>query len=197
MLGIEKVNGDRYYTPNTAPADLQKDLQTTLGATVTVVNNGIGGSTIDNRLTGSNGYASPWGTFLASDSAQIVISNWGINDANTTPGVGESVDQFRADLLSYIQLAQQRGKTVVLEEPHPVCDNTHPDLAQYVAVIDDIAAQQGLPLVQQYQYVLSLPNWQSYLSQDCIHPGDDRLYALKAQREAQVLGPIVQQLSLH
>ncbi|OBR52320.1 hypothetical protein A6456_10485 [Paraburkholderia tropica] len=193
MHGTEQLpDGSYIIASNSAPADLQALLQATYGATVTVTNNGLGGSTVADRLQASGGYSQWWKDYVATDSAQIVIENWGINDSN--PIVNETPAQFEADLLAWVQLTQQAGKIVVLEEPQPVCNPSFSALPQYVQVVDNVAAQLGLPLVQQYQYIESLPNWQSYLGADCTHPADDRLYQIKAQREYAVLAPIVQSL---
>jgi hypothetical protein len=125
---------------------------------------------------------------VKSDPSQIIVINWDINDAN--PNSGETPASFEADLLQFVQIAQAAGKVVVLEEPNPVCSTVYAALPQYVAVLDQVAAQLALPIVKQYDYIQSLPNWQSYLG-DCVHPADDRLYQIKAQREYAVLSPIV------
>jgi lysophospholipase L1-like esterase len=55
-----------------------------------------------------------------------------------------------------------------------------------------VATQMNVPLVTQFDYIQSLPNWQSMLT-DGVHPGD-QLYAIKAQREYDVIAPLVKSL---
>lgn len=67
-----------------------------------------------------------------------------------------------------------------------------PNVAAYVTVLRNVAQANQVTLIAQYDYIASLPNWQAMLT-DCLHP-NDALYAIKAQREAAVLGPMVQAL---
>lgn len=186
---VQHPDGTYEYTANSAPANLQVSLQKAYGTSVTVVNSGAGGSTVADVLNGVGRYTKPWKDALPSNSANIVIANWAINDSN--PNVNESTTVFENDLIYWIQITQAAGKTVVLEEPNPVCNPALAALPQYVDVIDKVAAQLAVPLIKQYDYIQSLPNWQSYLGSDCTHPGDDRLYQIKAQREFDVVQPIV------
>ncbi|OJA82900.1 hypothetical protein BGV71_14100 [Burkholderia ubonensis] len=194
MKGSEqRADGTYFYAPSSAPAVLQALLQSAYGSTVTVQNHGVGGSTVADVLNGVAGYTQPWKDALPANTAQVVIANWAINDSN--PIVNETPAQFEADLLYWIQITQAAGKTVVLEEPNPVCNPAFDALPQYVQVVDNIAAQLAIPLVKQYDYIQSLPNWQSYLGTDCTHPADDRLYQIKAERELAVVQPIVASLA--
>lgn len=186
---IQNRDGSYFYASDSAPANLQNLLQANLGTTVTVQNNGRGGSTVADVLQAAGGYTQWWKDVLPSNPAKIVIANWAINDSN--PIVNESPTVFENDLIYWIQITQAAGKTVVLEEPNPVCNSMFTALPQYVAVIDKVAAQLAIPLIKQYDYIQSLPDWQNYLGPDCTHPGDDRLYQIKAQREYDVLAPIV------
>ncbi|RKR46329.1 SGNH/GDSL hydrolase family protein [Paraburkholderia sp. BL17N1] len=189
---VQNPDGTYRITDNTAPANLQKLLQANLGPTVTVLNRGLGGATVADVIQAAAGYKQWWKDVLATDPAQIEIAKWAVNDSN--PIVNESTTVFENDLIYWIQITQAAGKTVVLEEPNPVCNPAMAALPQYVEVIDKVAAQLSLPLIKQYDYILSLPNWQSYLGADCTHPADDRLYQLTAQREYDVVQPIVARL---
>lgn len=187
--GAQWINGVPGVTPNTAPANLQKLLQANLGSGVTVINRGIGGATVADALQAAAGYTQWWKDVLATDPAEIEVAAWAVNDSN--PVTHETPEQFETLLLYWIQITQAAGKKVVLEEPTPVCNGMFAALPQYVEVIDKVAAQLALPLIKQYDYIQSLPNWQSYLGPDCTHPADDRLYQIKAQREYDVIAPIV------
>lgn len=178
------------YTPDNAPFYLQQDLEGIYGAGVTVSDQGVGGKTLGELIAGTDGVHPTWAQQMAQSKAQIVIENHGLNDAY--PAINESADQFRADLVEFVSTARQYGKTPVLEEPNPSCDPLRSNLNEYVQKIDDVSAQMGVPLVQQYAYIQSLPSWQSYLA-DCIHP-NPAMYQIKAQREAVVLSPLVAKL---
>lgn len=189
MCGFRITNGVGTCLYNVSPPTVMQGLlQKQFGPTVTVENNGVPGTTITQNLNGSlyNGVSTaPLATRLSSDSAQIVIENFGINDyAKST------LDIFRRDLNTWITTVQAMGKIPVLEEPNPL---GYPNnLSVFVAVIDEVAQERNVALIQQYAYIMTLPNWQGMLT-DGVHPGD-QLYAIKAQREYNVIAPIVASL---
>lgn len=192
MYGLEKdVNGVAFQTANSAPVVLQSVLSQEFTPTkITVVNNGVPSASVADSLAGSNAYyADSFEKRLAQMSSLIVFENYGINDAQRF-----TTDQFYANLTTWVQRVLQAGKIPVLEEPNPVCRDGIPDLKPYVDVINQVAYVQGLKVIKQYDYILSLPNWQSMLT-DCVHP-NDALYAIKAQREAQVLNQVVLQVAI-
>lgn len=186
---VQNPDGTYRITANTAPAKLQTLLQASLSSSVTVANHGVVGATVADVLSGVAGYPIGWKDALPSNTERLEIAKWAVNDSN--PIFNESTTVFENNLIYWIQITQAAGKTVVLEEPNPVCHPAYAALPQYVAVIDKVAAQLALPLIKQYDYILSLPNWQSYLGADCTHPADERLYQIMAQREYDVLAPIV------
>lgn len=190
MLGTEQVNGQYVQTANSAPAVLQSLLQKQFGPNVTVENRGSGGSTIADRMNGTpNWYAQPFSTSVKSEPAQIVIGNWALNDSG--PQHGESAQQYQSYLVDFVTQARAAGKIVVLEEPNPMTAVT--PLKDYIDALNNVAMQMNVPIIHQYQYILSLTNWQSLMSADGAHPLD-ALYAIKAQREADVIAPIVASL---
>jgi len=187
MKGYTFVNGAYIVSPNNAPAVLQQLLQATYGPTVTVENDGVIGATLGERINGYVLYSEAFSTALQSMTAQIVIENFAANDVYSNNQ--ETPTSFEGYLLDFVTEAQAAGKTVVLEEPNPFTAPEYANMPQYVAIIDNVAAQLNLPLVKQYDYIQTLPNWQSLLS-DGGHP-TDALYAIKAQREYDVVAPIV------
>jgi acyl-CoA thioesterase-1 len=101
MLGTEEVNGKYIQTANSAPADLQAILQKQYGTSVTVENHGSGGSNIGDRINGTAPwYTTPLANALSTDTAQIVIGNWALNDSG--PQNGESVAQYQAYLVDFV-----------------------------------------------------------------------------------------------
>lgn len=184
IYGLQIFNGAPRQSPNNAPVLLQADL----GDGVAVINHGVPGSQAKQAIAGTEPYYStPLAGWIGADGAQIVIGNWAINDS-----VGSTTNEYAAALTEFVQAVRAAGKTPILEEPNPVCDISHSNLDAYVSIMRTVAQQQNVPLIHQYDYVKSLTNWQAMLS-DCVHP-TDALYALKAQREADIIGPIVEKL---
>lgn len=157
---------------------------------VTVENHGAPGSRAIDSLDGIQPYYSvPFATRLSTESGRIVIANYAVNDSargNLT------TSQYADDLTQWIADVRAVGKTPVLEEPNPVCDPSFPNLDAFVSMMRVVAQQNNVPLIEQYDYIKSLPNWQSMLT-DCIHP-NDALYSIKAQRASESLSPIIKKL---
>ena len=192
IYGLQLDNGQYVQTPNNAPVELQIDLRAALGNTVSVTNSGVPGATIAESLAGTAPYSgTPFAQRLAAmpSSVQIVIANFGINDANLITS-----SAYESGLESFITAVRAAGKTPILEEPNPICSTPEQsaNLDTFVPIMDAVAKQQSVPLIEQYYYIKSLPGWQGMLP-DCIHP-NDALYKIKADRETSVLRPIVQQL---
>lgn len=183
------ANGQYIQSANNPPVIIQADLQAQFGSTVTVANNAKPGSQAYADLIGAAPYyTSPLATRLAATSAQIALADYAVNDSHIrTP------DQYTQDLTDWIATVRQAGKTPILEEPNPVCDPSIPNVLQYVNLMRQVAQQQNVQLIAQYDYIAALPNWQSMLV-DCIHP-NDALYKIKGDREAAALAPIVKSIS--
>lgn len=179
--GTQVINGVPSETPNNPPALVQK----MFGAAVAITNSSAGGATV---LQALNGIAPRYATTLAQRlqtlKPKYVVSDFAINDS-----LGESEADYLNGLAVWIATVRAAGATPILEEPNPTCDGKVPNLDQYVNDLRQVAAQQGVTLIAQYDYIKSLPNWQALLT-DCIHP-TDALYQIKAQREYDVIAPIV------
>jgi acyl-CoA thioesterase-1 len=198
MWGTQSVNGTAYQTPYNPPALMQANLQSYLGVCVTVSNDAVAGTDYGNRLFGTGndaGLAFPqYQNWLLNNASQVVIVNFALNDANPGNVWNETPDEFRQDMEVFVTETAAAGKFIVLEEPNPTAfEPWNTILATYVAIIDQVAAEHNIPLVQQYDYIMSLPNWQSMLI-DGLHP-TPALYEIKASREVAVLLPIVKTLS--
>lgn len=177
--------GSFVQSPDNPPAVVQSGLQAKCGTSVTTLNTAIPGEMVLDSLNGTNQFTAPFATRLLTIKAQIVLADYAVNDS-----LAETPDQYTAALVQWIADVRAAGKTPVLEEPNPVCDVAHPNVGAYVSIMGSVAASQNVLLIQQYNYVLSLPDWQSMLRPDCIHPTDG-LYQLKAQREIAALTPLV------
>jgi acyl-CoA thioesterase-1 len=178
-LGISCSAGHCSPRPQNAVTHLQEAMHTTYGERVSVVNLGVGGTMAYQLRDGTDrGRGVPWAQRLAASDAQIVTINYGINEVmhNQTP------EQFYA-----------LGKEPVLQTSNPMPDGRlNARLAAMVAMTRRVAAEQHVPLVDQYAYISSLSDWQSMMS-DGAHPKPE-LYRLKAGQDMRVVDPLVRRL---
>lgn len=178
------------FNPQSEPSDTQSILRDQLSdSAITVDNLAEGGtaSTVVNMIAGVDGGGPPFAQRMATSKAQIVLDGHGVED-----DLNQSLGPYADALVAFVQDVLAAGKVPVLEEPGPVCDDQHPNLQNYVGVMDSIAAQYGVPIVKQYNELLAIPNYCSHLTSG-LYP-DDYVLAQRAQREAAVLQPIVQTL---
>jgi hypothetical protein len=156
---------------------------------ITITNKAMGGtaSTLVNMMRGVDGGGPPFAERIKASKAQIVLMNHAIND-----NLVQSLAPYTDAMIDWIKAVRDAGKIPVLEEPNPVCDGNHPWLENYVSVMDNTADAYKVPLVKQYANVQALPNWQSHMNA-CLYP-DEWMLSIKAQRQAEVLAPIVARL---
>jgi hypothetical protein len=184
---IDSMGMVSMVTPNESQG-LQSLLQTQFNDTgITVNNHATGGtsSSLENEMLGMDGNGAPFAQRIGLSPASIVIDNHAVNDALG----GETLAEYQGYLVQWIESVRAVGKTPVLEEPNPVCDGQHPQLAAYVQAMDDAAAEYGVPLISQYNMILSTPDWQSHMI-GCFYP-DAYIDSLKAAQEYAVIGPLV------
>ncbi len=194
-LGITCSDGHCGPQPQNAVAYLQDDLQMHHGERVHVTNFGVGGTMATQLRDGTGNRRAgptaglPWRERLAASPAQIVLINYGINEVmqNQTP------DQFYAAETELVKTARALGKQAVLQTSNPMPDNRlNARLAAMVAMTRRVAAEQQVPLVDQFAYVSGLPDWKTLMS-DGAHPKPG-LYRLKAEQDYQVVEPLVRRL---
>lgn len=187
-----------YVTPMNAPAQLQAKLQNLFGTSVTVSNQGVGGTEATQLLNGTDGVHPAWSQQMSASTAQIVTLNFGPNDAyysrvitaNITP---ESTAAFKTALTSLVVGAKNAGKIVVLMEPNPLCEPIRQQsVVPYVQVIRDVSYEQSVAIVHHFDSIAMIQGWQGLLS-DCLHP-TDILYGMKASAEFDILAPMVKTL---
>ncbi|CBJ38349.1 exported protein of unknown function [Ralstonia solanacearum CMR15] len=159
-------------------------------ADITVSNQAVNGRRAVDLVNGTDGLHLPWVQTAANSHARVVLFNYAINDA--TGQFPVTADDYRASLTFLITEARKDGKTPVLEEPNPICSSTAASatLDNFVAVMRDVAAAQGVPLIQQYDVIKSIPGWQAKYGSDCIHPLLE-IYQGKATRQADALAALV------
>lgn len=152
---------------------------------VKVTNAGVYGTWTAQNLSGTAPFTSPLATRLASDSSQIVVMNYALNDSQRV-----SIDTYRQNLVDWVSTVRASGKVAVFAEPNPATQAGYQQpVTQCVSVMDDVAQQLNVPLVKQYDYMQTLPNWQSLLN-DGLHPNAQG-YQVKAQRTAAVLKQVI------
>jgi lysophospholipase L1-like esterase len=186
MFGLETVNGQFVQASLPPPVLVQARLRELFGPAVTVNGYGSPGANLRFELRGTDNYATPLRERLALSRAQIVIENFGINDAYLP------AEEYRSNLREFVDAVRASGKLPVIEEPNPVCTG-HENLDQLVGILNEVAREKTVPLVKQYDAVKALPNWQAMVP-DCVHPGD-ALYVFKAAREAEVLAQVIRSLN--
>lgn len=188
MAGYEMIDGQFVRIANSVPVQVQAILREQFGPTVTVENNGVASSTTFSSLNGLAPNTVPFAQRIAADPAQVVLTNYALNDMGA-----RTLEEYASDLAVWIGAVRAAGKTPVLEEPNPVCNENSALLDTFVNQMRLVAQQQGVTLIAQYDYIKLLPNWQAMMT-DCVHPGD-ALYAIKAQREAAILAQLVASLN--
>ena len=157
---------------------------------ISIANHATGGtsSSLQNEMLGVDGNGAPFSDRIKLSAASIVLDNHAMNDALG----GETLDAYKQYLVQWITAVRATGKTPILEEPNPVCDGNHPQLPQYVAVMDAAAQQYGVALIKQYDYISSVTGWCSHMAQG-FYP-DAFIAQLKAKQEQAVIAPLVQTL---
>jgi acyl-CoA thioesterase I len=188
-LGTVLRNGKKVTATRSEPYYVRKILNETMSARVG--NHGVAGSQAIELLKGKDGKHRPWAEEMARSNANVVSINYGVNDARLwrDPAKGReacSPEVFGDTIQAMVTIARQQGKLVILQEPNP---STIPEstaiIAKYVKAMRAAAKSTGTPIVAQFKYIRSLPDWESLYSDD-VHPTTD-LYRLKAERTARVI----------
>ena len=157
---------------------------------VTVANHGVGGTRSDQYLQ----VPGAWSKAMTSSPAQIVIFNWGINDAfdqNVSPEI------FEDNIRQLAATARSHGKIVMIETPNPLVFGVAPfgniataeKESQIVRAIRRTARQLDLFLIDQYDFIRKLPGWTARIP-DGAHP-DCGLYATKGRFAAGMIAAVI------
>lgn len=175
-----------------APSAMAELFEKKYGKTVLVWNEGISGTKADYYLSGEHG---SWQEIMGKSAANIVIVNWGMNDAWFDPGV--SVETYKAQLAALADAAKSKGKTIIFETPNPISVDKKPfgdqakadRLEVLISAMRQVAAEKNSPLIDQYNYVKSISNWKDLIP-DGVHPKPE-LYRLKGEYSAMIVDSIV------
>jgi len=175
----------------TAPAILQSTLTARCGFPVTVNTKGVTTTRAIDALSGTNGYLSTFADAMAASKADMVIANYGINDARLKTSAAE----FRSAIAGLGELARAHGKVMVYETANPVVDGSQTViwdgenawLGTLAATGISLAKSENAPVVDQYGYFMSLENYAALLF-DGAHPTPATV-RVKALRVADVVQP--------
>ena len=166
--------GSYYYPSKLTPSKVFYDEMTKAGKSIVVDNYAVGGTTLQNFLDGTAGYAGKGNAAVqlsALDHKYIVV-NWGINDVFT---VGWTPALHKTRLLQLLQICQAQGKVLVLETPSPINYLHDTYLNQLALATIEFGTQYGVKVVSPYHTIKNWwAGWQYYLS-DTIHP-TEQLY---------------------
>jgi len=187
---------DGTYTQNSAPVVLERELQKQFGKVVTVTSKANVGATIKDLVLGQGLFTESLAQMLTHDDGNIIIENFAINDSYMYPAI-----EYEQRLNQFIAIVRAAGKVPVLEEPNPICNPYHPNWAALVEgtvpIINRVGTQNNVLVIQQYNHITLMQNWQSMLN-GCNHPygvhPNEALYAIKAVAEKNAIAPLVQSL---
>lgn len=180
---------------NAPPKAAQKKLrQWASNERIAVLSEGVGGTTSQQLLNGTDGKHKPWAQEMAASPAQIVSVNHSLNDLSYPTA------DFKANMLQLVQIAQAAGKKVIVETSNPVISGTVVSnavnlgaLAERAQAAREVAAETGAVLCDQFDAIedAGMLTW-SYLP-DGLHPEGD-LYHFKGVQLAQCALPLVRNL---
>lgn len=166
---------------------------------IVVKNHGVPGAQAAQLLyQQSDNDESQWAALMKISPAKIVLLNYAINDARhyffKDKDVHlESPEEYGRIMSRLVEIAKKNNKQVILQEPNPVCGNAELwNVWPYVWQLNRVAEQQQVAIVRQYRAIKEDHNWQSQMSDDCIHPRES-LYKIKADRTFRILSPLVKQ----
>ncbi|HEY0844356.1 MAG TPA: type-F conjugative transfer system mating-pair stabilization protein TraN [Noviherbaspirillum sp.] len=146
-----------------------------------VRNEGVSSTSACELLRGADGKHPPWDQQMAASTASFVIINHAINDQWR-----ESLPEYRMCLTQLAQIAKQSGKQVIFETPNPTRDSGPGGLDVYVQAMRDVAAQEQVPVIDQYAYLTDyLAGRSPYtIAPDGLHPSD-AVYEMKGKYAAE------------
>jgi len=177
VWGYRSGTGGQVETP--APAAFAAALAAA-GQPHEVRNEGVSGSTACELLNG-NGRHAPFSQHIASSIAQFVIFNHAINDQWKN-----DIPSYQSCLRELARLARSHGKQVLFETPNPTRDSGPGGLDAYVEAMRAVAAQEHVPVIDQYAVLTDRLGGQSVttICPDGLHP-TQQLYLDKGRYAAQ------------
>lgn len=172
MYGYTALTG--VQSPNNAPASLSAAISLLFTGSSVVNNRAISGTTLRGMLAGTDGSGSTFKSKLTSGvlaASTIIYCNHGINDSQ----LDLSINQYRLDVIEFVSLCREYGKTPILVTPNPnvpfdIIDDTNSKrLDLYVQIMREIAKATNTDLVDQNYYINQSTNL--FRMQDIVPDG--------------------------
>lgn len=158
---------------------------------IVVLNEGVGGTTLHQLLTGTDGKHKPWAQEMAESPAQIIAINHSLNL------VGHTTEQFKAQMVEVVKIAQAAGKKVVVETSNPIVPGTPTtnaigpdDVLLRARAALEAAAMTGATPCDQFGAIKDAGMVSFSYMPDGVHPDGD-LYHFKGIKQGQCLLPLV------
>lgn len=145
-----------------------------------VINQGVNGTTACQLLNGTDGVHASWTATMSGSKASFVIINHAINDQWKV-----DVPTYKSCLSQLARTAKKAGKKVIFETPNPIGEND--GLGRYVEAMKEVAAQERIPVIDQFRYLTNYLQGQSpyVICPDGLHP-TDTVYVMKGRYAASV-----------
>ena len=121
---------------------------------VKIVNKGSCGATTESVMKDWDG--------AMQSSFDIVVMNYGINDSHSL-----SLDQYKYNLTTMVQIAKKYGKKVMLQTPNP---SLLSDITLYIQGMKDVATEQRTELCDIYQADIDNNMNTNEFLPDGVHP---------------------------
>ncbi len=153
-----------------------------------VRNEGVSGTTACQLVNGTDGKHPAWSTQMANSKATYVLANFAINDE-----WAYDMNTYKSCLHTLAQTAKQYGKQMIFETPNPTRDSGPTGLDTMVAAMKEVASQEGVKVIDQYQYLTNYLNGASpyTICPDGLHP-TQAVYIMKGQYAAQMFPTVIQ-----
>lgn len=181
MWGSTSLNSTVQNTVN-PPAILQRTLDLLYGSgKATVTNNAIAGTALFSMLAGTDGSGSTFEAKMQTSTANIVYCNHAQNDCNS---LLRTVLQYKADLVTFVNICRKYGKVPVLVTPNltvvldGITEQTSKRLPAFVDAMREVAKEMGVDLVDNYYYTVKTSRYIRWydIVPDGVHPGTDVYY---------------------
>jgi lysophospholipase L1-like esterase len=154
----------------------QEELSKALNSSVDIINRGQNSTTLGDAIANGNLYSA------ASDPSNIVILNYGMNEAYRR----EDPAQFRQNLLDAAGYLQSLGKKVVLQTPNFTSNPDIPNVGVYADIVREVGGQYGLAVDDKYSATQNA----EFSKDDLTHP-TAQVYQQLGRSLASTLQPIV------
>jgi len=181
MWGSTSLNSTVQNAVN-PPAILQRTLDLLFGAgKATVTNNAIRGTALFSMLAGTDGSGSTFEAKMQTSTANLVYCNHAQNDCNS---LLRTVLQYKADLVTFVNICRKYGKVPVLVTPnltvvlYGITEQTTKRLPAFVDAMREVAKEMGVDLVDNHYYTVKASRYIRWYDMvpDGVHPGTDVYY---------------------